>query len=394
MQSALRIGIDGSCWGNLRGFGRFTRGLVGEMARRGSAHRLVMVIDQPTLAGADLPQGFEVVPVAVDRAPSVAASSSGRRSLRDLASMANAASRARCDVFYFPATFSYFPVIRTPTVVTVHDATAERLPDLILPNRLARAFWDLKQRVGVRRAAAVVTVSRAAQDEIVQWLGVPDDRLHVIREAPDPIFSPRSSEDRSAALRRFDVGEGDRYLLYVGGISPHKNLEVMVDAFGEVAGDHPGLRLLIVGEMDDDPFLSSTTSLRQAVEDSPARERITLTGYVGDDELVSLYSGAVATVLPSLGEGFGLTAAESAACGTPVVASDIAPLTELLGDAAVYAPPRSAPAFARSFRVLLDDPARRDDLAQKSLERAAGWSWSAAADTVLGLLEQAARRRR
>jgi glycosyltransferase involved in cell wall biosynthesis len=166
----------------------------------------------------------------------------------------------------------------------------------------------------------------------------------------------------------------------------------MVDAFGEIARGRPDLRLVIVGDLSDDPFLSSAGSLRHQVESNRAGAQITFTGFLPDADVVALYGGATATVLPSLGEGFGLTAAESAACGTPVVASDIPALRELLGDAALYAPPHDAHAFAEACCLLLDEPDRRQDLADAGIARAARWSWRASAETVIDLLERAAGR--
>lgn len=384
----MRIGIDASCWANRRGFGRFTRGLVHELVRH-AGHDYVLLIDELSLVNATLPEGVEVVPVRVELAPARAASAEGSRTLRDLARMAAAARRAACAAFYFPATYSWFPVVGTPTVVTVHDATTERLPHLTFPTRAARWRWRVKQRLALRQACAVVTVSQASRREVIEFLGVPERRVHVIREAPDPEFRPLTAARRVAVLASHGLVPDARYLLYVGGISPHKNLEVLLAAFEEVARDHSDLRLLLAGDASDDPFLSSATVVRKVAETSPFADRVTFTGFVDDELLVALYGGAVATVLPSLGEGFGLTAAESAACGTPVVASELPALRELLGSAALYAAPRDVAGFARAFRQLLDDPDGRAGRAAASLRRAAGWSWSAAAATVLGLIEEA-----
>lgn len=141
-----------------------------------------------------------------------------------------------------------------------------------------------------------------------------------------------------------------------------------------MANRHDVVRLM-VGDMTDDPFLSATGSVRRAIEASPVGGRVTLTRYVDDDSLVALYGAAVATVLPSLGGGFGLTIAESAACGTPVVASRLPALVELVGDAAIYVGPTDAADFAAGLIGVLEDPSLRRHLADASLERAASWAW-------------------
>ncbi|HET9052391.1 MAG TPA: glycosyltransferase family 1 protein [Candidatus Dormibacteraeota bacterium] len=393
-QRALRVGVDGSCWSNRRGFGRFTRSLVPAMVAHGR-HDYVLVIDEASLAGADVPEGMEVVPVRVSERPAEAASVDGSRRVGDVVSMSRAVRGARCDVVFFPATYSYFPVLGAPVVVTVHDALAEALPDLVLAGRRARVLWTVKQRLALLQARAVVTVSQASREAVLSRLRVDPRRLHVIREAPDPMFVPLDAGARAPLLGRLGLRAGDTYVLYVGGLSPHKNVGVLVQAFEEIAPDHPGLRLVVAGDVSGDPFVTpaAVAALRSRIASGPARDRILVTGFVEDDELVALYSGAVATVLPSLGEGFGLPAAESAACGTPVVASDIAALRELLGDAALYAPPADSAAFARALRTLLDAPGERERLAGASLRLAATWSWDAAAETVVSVLERSARTR-
>jgi glycosyltransferase involved in cell wall biosynthesis len=162
----------------------------------------------------------------------------------------------------------------------------------------------------------------------------------------------------------------------------------LVRAFELLADGRDDARLVLAGDLSDDPFLSSADTIRGRIAASPARDRITLTGYVQDADLAALYSGAVATVLPSLGEGFGLTAAESAACGTPVVASDDPALRELLGDEGLYADPRNPEAIAAHLRHLIEDPAHRAATSDGVSRRAAAWSWAPAADHLIELLER------
>lgn len=389
----MRIGIDGSCWGNRRGFGRFTRCLVPEMARRHPSHEYVLLTattgDGTEDASVD---GVETVPVALAAAPSTAAGAGSSRSIGDLLRCTSAATRLRCDVFFFPASYSYFPVLRSPVVVTVHDAIAEQLPHLTLATRGDRLRWRLKQAAALRQARVVITVSEASRRAITTELAVDPGRVRVIREAPASCFRSVGPERRADLLARFGLAPGDRYVVYVGGISPHKNLLVLLDAFCQVASDHADVRLLLVGDAEDDPFLSSASSVRRAAAASPVAERITLTGYVSDDELAALYSGALATCLPSLGEGYGLTAAESAACGTPVVASADPALVELLGDAGLYADAGTPSGFAEHLAALATDPSYRRARGRAASERATAWSWAAAADTTVAVLEEVAGR--
>lgn len=390
----MRIAIDGSCWSNRRGFGRFTRCLVAEMTRRDERNEQVLVIDAASAEDADFPEGLRIERVRLGAPPAEAAGAGSHRSVGDMWRMSRGVRATSPDVVFFPASYSYFPVIGSPIVVTMHDATGELLPELIVPDRASRLRWKAKQFAATRQAREIITVSKASRDAVMRTLGVPSERLHVIREAPDPGFQPVSADEREPQLRRLGLGRGQRYLLYVGGISPHKNLELLVDAFGMLAPAFADARLLLVGDLEDDPFLSAAESVRAAAKASPAAERISFTGFVSDADLVALYSGAVATALPSLGEGFGLTAAESAACGTPVVCTPDPALVELLGDAGLYADGHDARGFARAFEQLLADDAARERAASRCLELSRKWSWQAAAERTTAILERVGERGR
>ena len=337
-----------------------------------------------------VPSGLAVDVAQVRTAPAVAAASDGARGLSDVLAMTRAARRAAYDVVFFPASYSWFPVLGAPVVLTVHDAIAETLPELTLPSRAARLRWNLKQRLALRQAHTVLTVSEASRAAVREHLGVDDGRLQVVHEAPDDHFRPVAEADRTPALARHGVAPGTRYLLYVGGISPHKNLLMLVEAFARLAD--PDLHLLLVGATDDDPFMSSTGSVRAAVAASSASERVRLLGYVADEDLPALYAAALATVQPSLGEGFGLTAAESVACGTPVVASRDAALVELLGPAGTFADAFSVEEWTSTLAGLAADPGRLAALSAAGLERAAGWSWDQGARRTLAALAEAAGR--
>lgn len=364
------------------------------MVRRHPGHRYALLFDEPTAAGGPYPPppGVDVVAVGVAQAPSDAAATGASRTARDMLRMALAARRLRCDVFFFPASYSYFPVVGPPLVVVVHDAIAERFPALTLPSLGDRARWRIKQEGALRQARAIVTVSQASRRAILETFRLRPDRLHVIREAPAAIFRPHRTDGDADALMRYGLVATTPYFLYVGGISPHKNLLVLVEAFNKVATSNPAAHLVLVGAINDDPFFSAAEKVQTAVARSPASARIILPGFVPDEDLAALYRHAVASVQPSLAEGYGLTAAESAACGTPVVASRDPALIELLGSVGLYADAQSPAEFAEHLATLGSQPTYRAERAAAVLAKAAHWSWSAAADTTVGLLVEAAHR--
>jgi glycosyltransferase involved in cell wall biosynthesis len=143
---------------------------------------------------------------------------------------------------------------------------------------------------------------------------------------------------------------------------------------------------VLVGDFGD-VFHTHIPELRAIVDRLGLAERVRFTGFVPDDDLAYLLTRAYALVMPSLMEGFGLPAVEAMACGTPVVASTAGALPEVVGDAGVLVDPMDVDAIAGGMRSLLDDPPRRDLLAARSLERAALFTWDAAARSLLAVFD-------
>jgi glycosyltransferase involved in cell wall biosynthesis len=385
----MKIGIDGSCLSNRRGFGRFTRRLLDALAEQRSAHDFVVFVDRPSAESVVVPPAFDRVIVPVREAPSKAASAQGRRRLRDMFAMGLAVARSRIDLMYFPATYSFFPVWNVPKlVVTMHDTLPFSNPELVFPGRNGELAWRLKETAAARWADRIVTVSEASKKALQAWSGRPDTRIRVITEGPDPIFRPRADDpDAAATLRRYGITLDARYLLYVGGLSPHKNLLRLVDAFAHGAANDTVL--VLAGDVND-VFHTHVPQIRAAIARHAMDDRVILTGFVPDNDLVFLYSRATALVMPSLMEGFGLPAVEAMACGTPVISSRAGSLPEVVGDAGVYFDPTDVSSIAAAIRSFLDDQESREVLGRRAIERAALFTWAASARALIACFDELA----
>lgn len=385
----MRIGIDGGCLANRRGFGRFARQTLNALAEAGGAHEFVVFVDRPSAEAVTLPEGFRRVVVEVGAAPSIAASSTGRRSLADLFAMGRAVSRARLDLIYFPATYSFFPVWGVErVVVTMHDTLALARPELVFPTRAGRFAWALKEHAAVWLADRILTVSESARRDLLAWFHLPGDRVRVVGEGPDAVFAPRPEGPESdRALQRRGLVAGSRFFLYVGGLSPHKNLPRLIEAFARSGLVDDGYRLVLVGDVGD-VFHTHVPELRAAVESLGLGDRVVFTGFVPDDDLVYLYNRAEALVQPSLMEGFGLPPVEAMACGAAVVSSNAGSLPEVVGEAGVYFDPTRVDEIASALRSVADQPWLRLELKEKARLRAGRYTWPSAARAMLDCFEE------
>ena len=379
----LQIGLDGGCWLNRRGYGRYTRSLLSALARREDNDQYFLFVDRETAEAPDLPARFEKVVVPIARSPAKTATAFSRRNLLDLWRMGRAVAKYPLDVFFFPSVYTFFPLLRpSRAVIGIHDVIAEQHREMVFPRRRFALFWKLKMILALRQAHLILTVSDHAREGILERFRLPREKVRVILEAPDQVFRPLASpRDPSDLLPTCAVPGGSRYLLYVGGLSPHKNLHLLIEAYRRliVGGEFQDLRLLLVGDHAEDVFYSAYESLRAAVAQHRLEDRVCFTGFVPDDVLVHLYNRAEILVLPSFEEGFGLPAFEAAACGTPVVTGEVGPVAALLKEAAWTFPPHDLEALVCGLRTLLQDPVRRAAMGAEGRRRASTFTWERAA---------------
>lgn len=387
----MRIGVDAATWPNRRGYGRFTRGIVSALARRADV-QVTLVADSHTAAAITPPSGVALMSVPTTNAAGEAATDAGRRSVRDMLRLGWMAGRAGFDVFFYPSVYSYFPLVgRTPQVLTIHDAIPEAHPALVFPRRDLRLFWALKMWLARASARQVVTVSPFAARQIERHLGIARERLAALGEAPDCAFHPRPPDAQQAAQRHFGLAARP-YVLFVGGVSPHKDLPTAFRALAALRERGIDLDFGIAGDVAGDRFYTRPDELRMLAAELGITDRVKWLGFVPDDDLAALLTGALALVFPSLAEGFGLPVVEAAACGCPVAASDASNAAELIGAGALVFRAGDAAVLAAQLAALHAHPERRCDISARAKAAAAAYSWDAAAGRLLAMLRLAADR--
>ncbi|MDD5557259.1 MAG: glycosyltransferase family 1 protein [bacterium] len=282
------------------------------------------------------------------------------------------------DVFHGP---SYLlPRARgVRTVVTVHDLTHEKFPQWAAG---CSAGFARRARESVRRADAVIAVSAATRDDVLEVYGVAEEKVRVIHEAAGAAFRPVGDRGALEECRRRH-GLPERFVLSVLSLHPRKNIRGLIRAFSIAKRDgRLPHRLALAGK----EYAGGGDGAA-----GPGDEIIPLR-YVPEDDLPLLYNLADAFVFPSFYEGFGLPPLEAMACGRPVAASNVASLPEVLGDAARYFDPHDVRGMAAAIREVLE-PGAADDLGRRGLARAAMFSWERAAAETLALYDELASGR-
>ncbi len=289
-----------------------------------------------------------------------------------------AVARARADLLHAPH-YVLPPLVRCRAIVTIHDCIHLRFPEY-LPNRAAFLYAHSMIRMAARKADRVLTVSEASKRDILYYTGVAPDKVTVICNGLDTRFAaPPDDAAIDRVRQRFQLDHP--FVLYVGNIKPHKNIDRLIAAFAAARADGPdGLKLVVIGDET-----SNYPSVRQAVHRHRLDKHVRFFGFQPAPTLVIFYRLARAFVFPSLYEGFGLPPLEAMANGTPVVTSNVSSLPEVTGEAALLVDPYDVTSIADGIRRAVTDEALRQVLIARGLERAGQFSWTKAAAETLAV---------
>lgn len=259
------------------------------------------------------------------------------------------------------------------TAVTVHDI----IPYLVRDDQSLSTYHHPVERVFDRlalralgRADALIAISEFTKQTLVDALGYPAERIHVIYRAVDrDVFRPL---DVPPAFRQtYGLDSAHTHILYVGSEDPRKNVETLIKALARVRQHVPAARLIKAGAPH---FQAERERLLRLVRELGLGESVRFLDHVPDEDLPRLYNAADVFVLPSFYEGFGLPALEAMSCGTPVIASNRASLPEVVGDGGVLVNPDDEQTMADAITEILTNAERPATASQAALEQAGRFS--------------------
>jgi glycosyltransferase involved in cell wall biosynthesis len=359
----MRIGIDArEICGHATGAGRYLNGLLHQWAAGDGPRRHELILYAP--------ERLDVEPDSRGLAVRVIGGGRGAGTWWEQVQLPRATTTDHLDVFFAPA-YTAPLRLRVPTVVAIHDVSFVAHPEWFRMREGIRRRWLTRR--SATRARAVVTISEFSRRELIDRLGVPAARVHVIPpgvSAADHRGGPR--EDR---------------VLFVGSIFNRRHLPDLVRAFGILARRRPQASLDLVGDNRTHPH----ENLERAIAAEGLEDRIRWHRFVPDDQLRELYRRARVFVFLSEYEGLGLTPLEALAAGVPPLLLDTAVARESCGEAALYVPAGDLPGAADALERMLADDATRSRLLAAAPGVLAKYQWPEAARRTLELIEKVGR---
>lgn len=267
------------------------------------------------------------------------------------------------DIIHSPENASLFVKLQNQKkVITVHDIIAYLYSEF--------GFTGIRYKYllnkSLNTADKIITDSYNTKKDLINYFGVPEQKINVIYLAADEKFKVLGSQEIDPILTKYRILSP--YIFYVGGFMKHKNVPLLLKAFHKLKKEGIPHKLIFTGK-------NSNKHIQNVIQKLNLQKHVIFLGYVESEDLPALYNGADLFVYPSLYEGFGLPPLEAMACGCPVVISNTSSLPEVVGDAGVFFDPYNVDDLVRSIYEVLTDSAQKEKLVRKGLDRAKQFSW-------------------
>lgn len=278
---------------------------------------------------------------------------------------------------------------RISRILTIYDLIPV-LDSKSFTTRICQKYDKMIQSVDINQDW-ITCISQHTKNDFCNHTGMNPERVFVTPLAADTHFFPVENLDIiNNTLKKYQINNAP-YLLSLCTLEPRKNLSFLIRCFTKIILDNPSIDLNLVlvgvsGWKNNDIF-------KTAQENPILKNRIIFTGYIPDEDLSAIYSGATAFIYPSLYEGFGLPPLEAMQCGTPVITSNTSSFPEVVGDAGIMINPTDEDALCQAILTIIQDSQLRKTLSEKGRERAKQFSWAKCAEETVKVYQIAANCR-
>lgn len=299
--------------------------------------------------------------------------------------------REKLDILHSMSALNRIPAgYAGKTVVTFHDMSPFTIPEYLPAMKRTRNIAIAK--LMARKADAIIAVSNSIKRDIEKFLKVEDGKISVVYSGLDKRFFEESEKNVSKMLGKYDITK--KYILFLGTLEPSKNIARLLEAFSKFKSAQKQknsgkfeYQLVLAGKRG---WLSQ--EYLHMIKDLGLVKDVVFTGYVIGDELVPLFKGAEFFVMPSLYEGFGMTALEAFATKTPAILGEVSSLPELAGDAALFVNPLAVSEITDAITKLANDNELREEYRNKGAQQAKKFDWDETAKNTLRVYKKLAEK--
>lgn len=364
-----RIGIDARIYSLPGGLGRYTRELIYGLEKVDKENQYYIFLDK---------EGYDSYVPKSDNFHKIL-SDVGWYGFSEQIKMPRIWKSVKPDLMHF-AHFNKSIFYRfKPYVVTIHDLTysiaaKEGMKISKLPPIIYIIKYLVYERVikdVVKKARKIIVPSYNSKKDIISAYKINSDEVEVTYESVDKSFTPDERKDVFKILaEKFGIKK-EKYFVYIGNASPHKNLKRLIQAFDIICKEKKDFQLVLAGKREK--FYAALEDW--VVNDSIGDGRIIFTGVVKDDELMALLANSYACTFPSLAEGFGIPPFEAMASGTPVLTSATSCLPEVCENAVIYFNPYLPESMAEKMKMIIERPKMREEFIKSGFEHIKKFSW-------------------
>lgn len=357
----MKIGIDFRYYiGNESGVGTYSRGLIDALCKEDNLNMYYLLINRDMPLDYPLKLGKNFVPIIFKQKVDI---------IWTQHVLPRYLSKNGLDAFHGLCNFE-IPIMKScPCIITLHDLIPLLFPQLVpFKNRF---LFNTLIKKAVKTADKIIVVSNSTKNDLINYLGIKEEKVRVIYNGVKDIFNPIYDMARIQKVKDIYGIDGE-YILFVGVIEPKKNLQRLILAFKCLLerSEFKGIKLVISGKKGW--FYKEIFAIIKKYDLS---KHIVCTGYIPQEDLPVLYSGASIFVFPSIYEGFGLPVLEALRCGVPVICSKRASLPEIVGDGGYLIDPMDTDSIYYGIKKILEDSSFKDSLIKKGLTQASLFSW-------------------
>ncbi|MDF2884398.1 MAG: glycosyl transferase [Clostridiaceae bacterium] len=364
----MKIGIDAraSKWYRGTGIGTYTYQLINSLNKLDNINSYLLFMPENCVSKIKFNKNFHISNI----------NEQGKSSFWDEVNIPNILYDKDIELYHIPQNGVGLPNEKNcKFVITLHDVIPYRMPETVSDKYLKIFSEEIPNIIPL--CDGIITVSEFSKMDIIKSFGIPADKIYVTHLASEDIYKPMNKTMCKNYLNKF-YSINSKFILYVGGFSPRKNIIGLIDAFSKVCRQLKDLNLIILGKhgLSYDLYKSHAAKLNIS-------DKVLFPGFAPLEHMPIFYNASELFVYPSFYEGFGLPPIEAMACGVPVIASNITSLPEVLGDSALLINPNDIDCLAQSMYNVLTDNNLKCSLINKGLLRASSFSWVKTAKETL-----------